>query len=394
MLTAVLAFGASAAASVALRLQSNVDKIDLDGLVVAASPSVTREPDPDDPNAGSPVNILLIGSDQRTGENEAIGGANSSMASDTTIVAHISADRTRVELVSIPRDSMVRMPSCTATNGKTSRTSSKAQFNSAFATGWSLGGDIASAAACTMSAVQENTGLTLDHVAVVDMAGFQQMIDAIGGVDICIPDAMQDKYTGLNVAAGNQHLDGVTALQFARARHVVGSDGSDLTRIGNQQRLLSAVMTEVLSKNLVADVPELLSFMSAATSSLTTDGGLTVQTMVGLAYSARSLSGGGITFLTIPNGPDPADPNRVVWTSAADTVWSNMVQDLPVVASETTAPTTVPTTAATTPPTGSATTGATSPTTTADPSTVPTPAETKTAGREPFTGDDVTAVCG
>jgi anionic cell wall polymer biosynthesis LytR-Cps2A-Psr (LCP) family protein len=208
---------------------------------------------------------------------------------------------------------------------------------------------------------------------------------------------MKDKYTGLDIPeAGVKHLDGVTALQFARARHVVGTDGSDLTRIGNQQRLLSAVMTEVLSKNVVTDVPQLLSFMSAATSSLTMDDGLTLQAMVGLAYSARGLQSGGLTFLTIPNGPDPADKNRVVWTSDADAVWSNLAQDVPVLGQPTPAdpPATDP--GASDPASGQgAAPGTQAPPATNAPAvpTTPTPTETKTAGRDPFTGADVTAVC-
>lgn len=384
-MTAVIAFGATAAGAVAWRLQGNVDHIDIDDLVVAANPTVTREPDPDDPNAGSPVNILLVGTDIRTGANAIIGGEDSSVASDTTIVMHISADRSRVELVSIPRDSMVALPSCTGSNGSTSKPRSYAQFNEAFGIGWTLGGDTASATACTVSAVQSLTGVTINHVAVVDMAGFQQMIDAIGGVDICVPTAMKDKYTGLDITAGYQHFDGATALRFARARHVQGTDGSDLTRIGSQQRLLSAVLTEVLSKNVVTDVPQLLSFLSAATSSLTTDNDLSLKAMAGIAFSAKNLKAGDVTFLTIPVAADPKNKNRVVWTSAADTVWANMVQDLPVVTPE------VPTT-----PTGTAPPTPTDGTTTTPPGTepvAPAPVETKVAGREAFTGADVTAVC-
>ncbi len=116
---------------------------------------------------------------------------------------------------------MVRIPSCLSADGKTSKARASSQFNGAFAIGWQLGGDMRTAAACTVSTVQENTGLTFNHVVIVDMAGFQQMIDAVGGVDLCIPAPMSDRYTGLEIpTAGITHLDGVTALQFARARHI------------------------------------------------------------------------------------------------------------------------------------------------------------------------------
>ncbi|RYV53034.1 LCP family protein [Pengzhenrongella frigida] len=382
-LTAVLSFGISASAFLAFRLNGNVDRVDITNLVAKPSPGATREPNPTDPNLGAPVNILLLGSDERDGANESIGGADPSLASDTAIVAHLSADRSRIELVSIPRDSMVSIPACTGTNGSTSKPRSKAIFNSAFSIGWNLGGDIASAAACTMSTVQANTGLSLDHVAIVDMIGFQRMVDAIGGVDICIPSRMVDAYTGLDAAAGNQHFDGVRALQFARARHVEGTDGSDLNRIGNQQRLLSAVMTTALSKNDLGNVPKLISFLSAATSSMTTDADLTLQTMASLVYNTRSVRSGDITFMTIPNGPDPADGNRVVWTSASEAIWSNMVQDLPIVTAEEPVDPAAP----------SAPGPASDPPLPPTPTPTPTPTEAKNAGREPFTGDDITAVC-
>lgn len=390
-LAVVLVAGASSAAALAIRLRGNVDHIDISGLVAAPSRTPTVAVDPDDPARGSPVNFLLLGSDERDGDNAAIGGAADTMASDTAIVAHVSADRSRIELVSIPRDSIVKIPACTGTDGSTSRPRTD-QFNAAFAIGWALGGDIASAAACAMSTVQQDTGVILDHVAVIDMAGFQQMIDAIGGVDICVPKPMKDRYTQLDLAAGNQHLDGVVALRFARARHIEGTDGSDLNRIGNQQRLLSAVLDGVLSKNVLTDLPGLLKFVSAATGSLTTDDGMTASMLAGLAFHARNIRSGDITFMTIPNGPDPADHNRVVWTSDAAAVWDALARDVPVDSSPEPTPTS--------PASGAASAGpvATTPAAPAAPAAPdtgaqPAPVETKVAGREPFTGADVTATC-
>lgn len=376
-------------AGVANRLGGNMTHVDMAGLIAepSSAPSSTGL---DDPGAGAAVTILLLGSDQRDGANAAIGGEADTMASDTVIVAHLSADRSRVELVSIPRDSMVRIPECAAADGSRSRARERGQFNAAFAIGWDLGGDLGTAAACSASTVSENTGVRIDHVAVVDFAGFQQMVGAIGGVDICIPVPMKDRYTGLDLGPGYQHLTGVVATQLARSRHIEGTDGSDLNRIGNQQRLLSAMLSEVLAKNVLTDVPELLSFLSAATSSLTTDSALDVQRIAGLAYSMRGIGREQITFMTIPNGPDPADHNRVVWTDDADAVWAAMAQDLPVVPADEASPPDaggVPEPAPSTP----ATPGASATTAPADP--VPTPAQTRSAGRESFTGADVTATC-
>ncbi len=275
------------------------------------------------------------------------------MRSDTTIVAHLSADRTRAELVSIPRDSLVDIPSCTMTDGSTSRAQRHAMFNSAFATGWDQGGDMTSAAACTIKTVQSLTGLTIDHFVVVDFAGFQAMVDAIGGVPICIPENYYSPDAGLNVAAGYQTLDGPTALAYARARKGTNMNGSDLQRAARQQQLIAAMVQAVLSKNVLTNVPALMSFLDAATSSLTVDPGLSQLTdMAGLALSLRNLKPANISFMTVPVATAPSDPNRVVWTSAADELWVRMVLDQPV---------TTPTAAATAGATGASATTTSTP---------------------------------
>jgi len=394
----LLAFGVTGAAAAFAKLQGNVDRVDVSDLLGDA-PEPSKAPDPDDPNAGSPVNILVLGSDQRDGVNADIGGEVEGMRSDTTIVLHISADRQRVEAVSIPRDSLVDIPACEMSNGKTSR-ATHGMFNTAFATGWDMGGDMASAAACTIRTVQENTGLAIDHFVVVDFSGFQSMIDAIGGVEICIPNDMTSKDAGLAVKAGNQRLDGPTALAFARARKGPGvGDGSDTNRIGNQQRLIAAMVQEVLSKNVLMDVPQLLSFLNAATSSLTTDTGLSLTAMTGLAYNMRSIRGGNITFMTVPWAPAKSDPNRVEWTSEAETLWANMAADVPALGQPEPEPAPVDTAPPAADPGATAAPPAAPPATQAPAPEVttpvePAPSETKQAGKEPFSADDTTAVCG
>ena len=384
--TTVLLLGVSTFAALAQRLNANINQVDIGSLLGQPSPSdgATAAPDPVDPNAGQDVNILVLGSDQRNGANAAIGGADASMNSDTAIVVHISANRDRVELVSIPRDSLVDIPSCLASNGKTSAPQSHAMFNSAFGTGWQLGKDLASAAACTGRTVQNDTGLTINHFAVVDFSGFQTMVNAIGGVNICIPRPLHDVYTGLDLQAGQQTLNGVQALQFARARHGNIGNGGDLDRIGDQQRLIAAIVSQVLSANTLANPARLTSFLSAATSSLTVDKGLNLATLTGIAYSLRSVRAGNITFMTIPTAPAPSDPNRLVWTSAAKTVWADMVADRPIAGADS-APVATPSSSAT--PGGTTTAPATPGPTT------PAPAQTKVAGQQPFTPADVTAVC-
>lgn len=373
--TSVVVFGAAGAAAVATRMTSNVDGIDLEGLVDAA-PTPTKDPDPSDAHAGQPVNILVLGSDQRDGVNAEIGGEEEGMRSDTTILVHVSADRTRVEMVSLPRDSLVQIPSCTLTNGKTTKAQGRAMLNSAFAIGWDYGGDLASAAACTYNTVQANTGVPLTDVVVVDFAGFQNMVNAIGGVPMCIAEDHYDEYTGLDITAGQHVLDGVTALQYARARHGTGFDGSDTMRAGRQQQLVANVANEVLSKNIMTDGAQLLQFLSAATQSVTTN--LSLGDLTGLAFSLRSIDRANITFMTVPWAPAASDRNRVEWTSEADELWANIAADVPMLGQPEPAPE----------PTAPA-----APADPAAPPAPPAPTETKTPGVDAFTAADAATTC-
>jgi len=382
--TAALAFGIAGAATAAVTLTANIDAIDAD----AALAGVERpdEPTPTDPHAGTPMNLVLMGSDTRDGANgnfassEGTGGARS----DTTMVLHLSADRSRVELVSIPRDTTVDIPTCVTSSGSKTAPWRDTKFNAAFSQGYTTGGDIASGALCTLQTVEKLTGVRMTGFVVVDFAGFQTMIDALDGVDICIPEDISAPEAGnLTLAAGQQRLDGGTALQFARARKGEGlGDGSDISRIGRQQQLMSSLANTVLGKNLLTDAPALLQFLGATTSSLTMSQNVK-DGLTGLAYSLRDVRPDTITFMTVPWGTDPNNAANVVWTDEAETVWENLRQDVPV---------TTPTDGATPAPSNSSA---------ADPSdaaptqaAAPAPAETKEAGKEAFTSADVTAVCG
>ncbi len=376
---AVLTFGAGTAAATVLHLGGNVRHVDA---LALTGPKPTKSVDPDDPNAGEDLNILVIGSDQRDGENGDLGGLAglSSMRSDTAMVMHISADRSRVDVVSIPRDSLVDIPSCTMSDGTTLQPRPSVMFNSAFAYGWDYGGDMASAAGCTIKTVQHNTGIAIDHFVIVDFAGFKDMVNAIDGVPICIPNRLYSKKARLHLEAGEQRLNGKTALAFARARTGEGlGDGSDINRIGNQQRLVAAMASEVLSSKVLTNPTKLLPFLDAATGSVTVDKGFTLTDMVGVAYSMRSIRGGNISFMTIPWTSAPNDRNRVVWAPEAAQVWENIANDRPMDGKEH-----EPTTPSSTPTPGS--------TATSKPSK-PTPQATKQAGREAFSLDDKTADC-
>ncbi|NLE71210.1 MAG: LCP family protein [Actinomycetales bacterium] len=377
-LVAVVGFVGTGAATTYARLQNNITSADVTHLLGEFRPPPPK-PDPEDPAAGTPVNILVIGSDTRAGnERFATDTSVQGERSDTTIVVHISADRSRVELVSIPRDILSPQPECLRSDGTKAGARSQAMFNEAYSRGAQNGSET-DGAACVQRTIEQLTGVYIHHFVIVDMTGFVDMVDAVGGIPMCIPEPINSPKAKLVLEAGVHEFDGVTALRFARARTGQGLDGSDTSRIGRQQELMAATARTVLSKNLLTDVPELVRFLNAATRSLTVSSGLAgIPDMTGLAYSLRGISPDDITFMTIPNRPYPENRNRLIFDDTAALVWANIANDVPMT-------TGIPGLEPTTVDPG-----------TADPAapTTPTPAPTRTPGAEPFTPADVTAVCG
>lgn len=296
------------------------------------SGSTQAEEKPKDSFAGRAVNILVSGIDSRYGQGASAYGDSSELAtiqSDTTMVVHISADRSRLEVISVPRDLVTDIPSCTRTDGSVTEPY-EGQFNSAFATG-AVTDDIASGISCTKTAVEHLTGLHMDAFVVVDFKGFQGMIDALGGVWYYLAEPAQDEEADLDLPAGCQKLDGVQALAYARARKHLG-DGSDIERIGRQQQLVAAMMRELLSKNLVTDLPAMVTFLKQAVGSLQTSPDLAnLNTDVGLLLSLGSIDRSGIRFVTMPWGLADWNENRVVATEPeASELWAALAADQPL----------------------------------------------------------------
>ena len=247
--------------------------------------------------------ILFIGSDSRAGANQALGGGDVTGArSDTAMVFDSPADRRQGTEVSIPRDSMVQIPECESTDGQ-SVAANFGMFNSAFTEG---------GAPCSVATVESLTGLGLTHYIAIDFEGVVGVVNALGGVKVCVTQAIDDQDSGLNIPAGTTTLNGDQALAFVRLRHSVG-DGSDLERIQRQQYFLDQLEQQVRAAGLLTDPIKLYKVLDAATSSLTTDPGLgTVSDLYGLAQTLNDIPSGKMTYVTVPNGPYPQDPDRVV----------------------------------------------------------------------------------
>ena len=279
--------------------------------------------------------ILFIGSDSRAGANQSLGGGDVSGArSDTTMVFDSPADRSKGTEVSIPRDSMVQIPACTSTStnagaGASGSPSSSASgatvaanfgmFNSAFTEG---------GAPCTAKTSESLTGLSLTHYIAIDFEGVVGVVNALGGVKVCVTQAIDDQDSGLNIPAGTTTLNGDQALAFVRLRHSVG-DGSDLERIKRQQYFVDQLESQVRAAGLITDPIKLYKVLDAATQSITTDPGLgSVTDLYSLAQTLNEIPSGKMSYVTVPNEPYPEDTARVIWTEPdATNLWNGLIDE-------------------------------------------------------------------
>ncbi|HYN29080.1 MAG TPA: LCP family protein [Dermatophilaceae bacterium] len=319
----VLAVAATASGVAFARLTGNIHRVDVSAALGRdrPTPTVTGDAPGGEGHAG-PLNVLLLGSDTRKGigttecgTDTVEGGAHS----DTTLLVHLSADRTDVTVVSVPRDSMVPAPPGCDPDVPRAQWVVR-QWNHNFTEG---------GVGCTISTFEGNTGVFVDHFAVVDFRGFTDMVDALGGVPVCTSERIDDEDSGLHLAAGRHRLDGKAALGYVRVRKTVG-DGSDLGRIQRQQAFLSSVAQQATSSSLLLRPDRLYRFLTAATGSLTTDPGFDSGTMRDLAGSVRDLGTERIRFVTVPTEQYPADHNRVRWTRGAGSIWAALRDDRPM----------------------------------------------------------------
>ncbi|MBO8190423.1 LCP family protein [Streptomyces oryzae] len=271
--------------------------------------------------AGEARNILLLGSDNRGNGNGAYGRDEGSQRSDTAILLHIAADGRSATGMSIPRDLMVQIPDCRRPDGSTAPTRF-AQFNWAFQTG---------GAACAIRTVEKMTDIRVDHHLVVDFRGFKKLVDAVGGVEVCLARPVHDREAKLDLPAGRQTLDGEDALGYVRARHGLGN-GSDTQRIDRQQRFLGSLVKKVRSKGVLLNPTRAYPVLDAATSSLTADSGLdSLSELYELARSVRDIPEDHIRFLTVPRRSYELDINRdeLVQPDAGE-LFTKLREDQPV----------------------------------------------------------------
>ncbi|SFT71663.1 LCP family protein [Arthrobacter sp. ov118] len=294
LLVGVIAFGAYWA----IRLQSNLTKAPLSAGSTKTDTGVNDSSDR--------MQILILGSDTRDGKNSQYGTSDDSTGyghSDVMMLMDISADNKRVNVVSFPRDLLVDLPQCTdPKTNKVYPAQTGVMINSAMSE---------AGIGCAVDTVNKLTGLEIDHFMMADFNAVKELSNAVGGVDVCISDAVYDPDSKLRLPKGTSSVQGEQALAFVRTRHAFG-DGGDLGRIKAQQGFLSSLTRKIKDDGTLTNPARMLSIADAITKNLTIDDGLaSVPTLLTVANRLKNIDVGKVAFVATPTVPADAHPNRL-----------------------------------------------------------------------------------
>ncbi|WP_128380232.1 LCP family protein [Streptomyces cavernae] len=316
----VIVLGGAGLGYTYFKLNGNIKSVDIDQALGSDRPEKVDN--------GS-QNILVLGSDTRSGSNKKLGGGtdDGTARSDTAMVVHVYEGHKKASVVSIPRDTLINRPSCTDTKGVKHAAASGVMFNSAYSTG---------GAACAVKTVESISGIRMDHYIEVDFSGFQELIDELGGVDVTTTKDIKDTESHLDLKAGTHTLTGQQALGLVRTRHGVG-DGSDLGRIQLQQAFIKALVDQVNQLGVLSSPKKLFDLADTATKSITTDSALaSVKDLASFAAGLKGISSSNMKMVTMPVQYDPANANRVIVEKPkARLVWAAIEDDRAIPASAT-----------------------------------------------------------
>ncbi|HEY9242846.1 MAG TPA: LCP family protein [Streptosporangiaceae bacterium] len=260
------------------------------------------------------LNILVIGSDSRAGLGHKYGAGIQGSRSDTSMLLHIAPGHTRADIISFPRDSMVPILACSndgqGHSGQAAQAGQLERLNATFSAG---------GAPCLWKTLEQTTGIRIQHFVEVNFAGFQSIVNDVGGVPVCLPFAINNAQSRLHLTAGKHVVNGAQALAFVRLREDIG-EGSDTQRIQRQQYFLAAVMQKLKSTGLLGQPSRIFAVVRDVAKALTTDSTLDLNTMLRIATSMKSLSSSAVQFITVPVVPYPGDP-------AAELSWAQPQSD-------------------------------------------------------------------
>ncbi|WP_069769942.1 LCP family protein [Streptomyces sp. LUP30] len=311
----IVVLGGTGVGYLYFKLNGNIKSVDIDQALGTNRPSKADN--------GS-ENILVLGSDTRSGANKKLGGGadDGSARSDTAMIIHVYKGHKKASVVSVPRDTLIDRPACTDAKGVAHDAARGVMFNSAYSTG---------GAACAVKTVESISGVRMDHYLEVDFSGFEKLIDELGGVPVTTTKAIKDPDSHLDLKAGTHTLDGEQALGLVRTRHGVG-DGSDLGRIQLQQAFIKALVNQVKHVGLFTGGTKLYDLADTATKAVTTDSHLgSLNSLMSFVNGLKGISATNMNMVTMPVLYDPSDPNRVIVSEAkAKQVWAALKNDRPI----------------------------------------------------------------
>ncbi len=270
------------------------------------------------------LNILLLGSDSRSSEeNQQLGGARDTAdeppRADVQMLMHVSADRSNMSVVSIPRDTMIDIPECRDEDGRLYPAKDYARINESLQHG---------GPGCTVATWTRITGVHIDHFMMVDFAGVVSMADAVGGVPVCVKDNVYDKKSGLRLTKGTHDVKGEQALQWLRTRYAWGSD---VKRAEAQHQYMNAMVRELKKGTKLTDPGQLMDLAEAATKALTVDkeGLGSVKKLYSLAQELQKVPTDRISMTTIPVREDPRNPEATLLLNEpeAEKIWKLLRSD-------------------------------------------------------------------
>jgi LCP family protein required for cell wall assembly len=312
----VLVSGVSIATYAAWDVTASITTVSLAGdIPVEGEPAAAPPPSIDAIDGG--VNLLLVGSDSRTGQGDAYGEDEGGELNDVTMLLHIAEDHSNATVVSFPRDLVVDLPECPEGGDYT------APINTALSQG---------GLACVALTVESLTGLSVPFAAEIQFNGVIEMSNAVGGVPVCVTEVIDDAYTGVYLEPGTHPLAGADALGFLRTRHGVG-DGSDIGRISSQQVFLSSLVRTVKADSTLTDFGKLYGLAKAAASNMTLSDRLaSPDTMVSIALALKDMDLSKVTFVAYPSFSADWVPEGKVApdTDAADVLFAAILADQPV----------------------------------------------------------------
>lgn len=282
----------------------------------------------------SAMNLLLVGSDNRAGLTRDqirelwVGGTEvaAGQRSDTMLLVHISKNRDNAVIISLPRDSLVTIPEHISSSDSTKTVPARLnKLNASF----SFGG-----APLLIETLEGETGLRIDHYIEINFLGFKNIIDALGGIDVCVKKDINDSKSNLKLSAGLQTLDGIQALKYVRTRYFDGQ--GDIGRMKRQQEFMSAVFQKATSTGTLLNPIKLVNFFNAAIKTVTTDNEFNKNDLLTLGKQLKNLSADRVRTLTVPlsnaNGRAEGVGSVVIWDSVlAPELFNRLLNDQPII---------------------------------------------------------------